>query len=427
MMDYELVSSNRNYTTPSLQHINIVFVSGYMRLILKKSKSTIIPNDIILICVSFFEAKGKDFIYSSDFDKNGICYALGGRREIDVRAEWNYGTGESILRRNAKSSFKHNSTRNNKNGAIYIDFKSKLIAPTAYSWRHDGVACDYPLNWNFEASIDGKTWHILKKHKNDSKHGINGPFKSHTWMFAPQIALVSYRMFRFQLTGKDSPPHNSSQYPYTIHCSGFEIYGRLIHITQQHKQQYEEIIRNRDMETEAKKRKEKKSQERREKYEPFCWKLFVVFVFIFVFVPDIAALIIGIKNDCASATTSNSIIIGVNLYLVLASVIHFVAIAICIGVLWIVLELADTDNYWDDEKFYYGIPIGVCCVGIWTFSWCIVGCVVYANMDVNTKENKACGDIVIAWSVLKILETLGIPVLLYFWTVFFAMGTYDYE
>eukprot|EP01084_Bolivina_argentea_P316732 549095_1 len=413
-----------------------LLVSGYIRCIYH---STTTPIELILICVSFTESEGKEFIYSSDFDKNGICYGLAtdfGRTQwlnpmkkglINVTAEWHLGShcNPYILKRKPIPCACY--TRNNKNGIIEIDFKSQLIVPTAYSWRHDGVACDYPLNWNFEASIDGKTWHILKKHKNDSKHGINGPFKSHTWMFAPQIALVSYRMFRFQLTGKDSPPHNSSQYPYTIHCSGFEIYGRLIHITQQHKQQYEEIIRNRDMETEAKKRKEKKSQERREKYEPFCWKLFVVFVFIFVFVPDIAALIIGIKNDCASATTSNSIIIGVNLYLVLASVIHFVAIAICIGVLWIVLELADTDNYWDDEKFYYGIPIGVCCVGIWTFSWCIVGCVVYANMDVNTKENKACGDIVIAWSVLKILETLGIPGLLYFWAFAFAMGTYDYE
>eukprot|EP01083_Nonionella_stella_P202125 738717_1 len=34
----------------------------------------------------------REYNYHSDFDKNGICSALGGRREIDVRAEWNYGT-----------------------------------------------------------------------------------------------------------------------------------------------------------------------------------------------------------------------------------------------------------------------------------------------------------------------------------------------
>ncbi len=91
-------------------------------------------------------------------------------------------------------------TYNKQNGWICIDFKTIKIKPTKYTLRHDIAAWCYLRNWQFEGSVDGSNWELLKKHTNDTT--INAAKQCHSWNIAN--CNKSYRMFRIYLTGKNS-------------------------------------------------------------------------------------------------------------------------------------------------------------------------------------------------------------------------------
>ena len=98
-----------------------------------------------------------------------------------------------------------------------IEFTNNVkIKPTYYSILHD-TNPHYPRHWNFEASNDCDTWHILKQHKNDTS--INRSRQPFSWQILN--CNESFKMFRIHITGKNAFGN------YRIMCHGFEIYGHL--------------------------------------------------------------------------------------------------------------------------------------------------------------------------------------------------------
>eukprot|EP01083_Nonionella_stella_P030463 83482_1 len=132
----------------------------------------------------------RHFIYQFDFDTNGICYAFAthfgtkqwhnpmedGAITVDSLHGWYTGEAKQVLARKVNCG---NCTKNKENGYIRICFNNGSVQPTAYTWRHDTCRGGYPRNWDFEGSNDDVTWDVLKRHENDTEHGINSPEASH--------------------------------------------------------------------------------------------------------------------------------------------------------------------------------------------------------------------------------------------------------
>eukprot|EP01083_Nonionella_stella_P111628 327587_1 len=135
--------------------------------------------------VQFKTLSHKAFVYVSDFDTNGICYAIGsnyGQKRfsnphtqgliIIKSSRWANGKVEQILGR-VKRPFGgpfHCHSDNIQNGWFSIDVGANMkIKPTHYTLRHSGYSSGYYLRiWNFEGSNNGNNWNILKRHENDA-------------------------------------------------------------------------------------------------------------------------------------------------------------------------------------------------------------------------------------------------------------------
>jgi hypothetical protein len=74
--------------------------------------------------------------------------------------------------------------------------------------------------WDFQGSVDGQTWTLLRRHVNDDS--LNDLFATHSWSISPQnTGGKAFRMFRILQTG-----HNSSNHNFLV-LSGIELYGAL--------------------------------------------------------------------------------------------------------------------------------------------------------------------------------------------------------
>eukprot|EP01083_Nonionella_stella_P022104 61111_1 len=205
-----------------------VLVSGYINNF-SKEYECIIPYEIFCECLSFYYDRVTQFRYKSDFDRNGIIYAIGsnfGQKQfsnphsqklININSySWNIGSLADILERKQKP-FQCCSYPDGHSW-FSIDFGAKYkIKATRYSLRHDKSDYNYLRNWNLESSNDGKHWIQLKQHKNDTS--LNKPFASKTWCID---CTEAYQMFRIYETG------TNSEYEWGLSCTGFEIYGDLI-------------------------------------------------------------------------------------------------------------------------------------------------------------------------------------------------------
>eukprot|EP01096_Ripella_sp_DP13-Kostka_P014564 TRINITY_DN6624_c0_g1_i1.p1 TRINITY_DN6624_c0_g1~~TRINITY_DN6624_c0_g1_i1.p1 ORF type:complete len:228 (-),score=65.59 TRINITY_DN6624_c0_g1_i1:109-702(-) len=95
---------------------------------------------------------------------------------------------------------------------------NRKIVPTAYSLRHGGnYRADSLRTWDFQGSVDGTTWILLRRHANDCS--LNGPYAVHSWEIVGTDE--AFRYFRILQTG-----HNSSNHNFLV-ASGFEIFGTL--------------------------------------------------------------------------------------------------------------------------------------------------------------------------------------------------------
>ncbi|CAN6582386.1 unnamed protein product [Malus baccata var. baccata] len=87
-----------------------------------------------------------------------------------------------------------------------------------YTLRQDGSRA-YMRYWNFQGSLDGKTWTNLRVHENDQTICKPGQFA--TWPVIGQNALLPFRFFRVVLTGPTADASN----PWNFCICFLELYG----------------------------------------------------------------------------------------------------------------------------------------------------------------------------------------------------------
>ncbi|PRQ27348.1 putative chromatin remodeling & transcription regulator BTB-POZ family [Rosa chinensis] len=107
--------------------------------------------------------------------------------------------------------------RNNTWWMVDIGADHQLIC-NYYTLRHDGSRA-YMRYWNFQGSLDGKTWTNLRVHENDQTICKPGQFAS--WPVTGPNALLPFRFFRVVLTG----PTMDASNPWNFCICFLELYG----------------------------------------------------------------------------------------------------------------------------------------------------------------------------------------------------------
>eukprot|EP01084_Bolivina_argentea_P142516 250370_1 len=202
-----------------------------------KSNEELKANDTINLVTN-----DKDFIYESDFDTNGILYALGtgfGSKEYTlpldiVKVETcfimsNGGHEAAFIGQQDKSTI---ATKTNVPSPWYsVDFVVFKIKPTRYSLRY---CCDFgrqrPLNWEFQGSNDNKNWICLKRH-NRVRLSPQNVAATNSWQI--ENCNSYYRYFRICIikwkdNDSDDPNAFDKQDFYIyLEISNLEIYGTI--------------------------------------------------------------------------------------------------------------------------------------------------------------------------------------------------------
>jgi len=169
------------------------------------------------------------FVFSENFDQNGILYWLGTNAKT-MRWRNPCGGGEvRILSSGLDPSSADPSTIAGRVAVrcvtipmdyawFIIDFLHRKIKPTHYMLRHYmSFDTEALRNWNFEGSNNGKDWELIRQHKDDYSLKTKG--QCYTWnVGAPNF----YSIFRIIQTGL-----NSNQHKY-LALGGFEIYGEMM-------------------------------------------------------------------------------------------------------------------------------------------------------------------------------------------------------
>eukprot|EP01083_Nonionella_stella_P232005 818828_1 len=172
------------------------------------------------------------FNYASDFDANGICYALGtnfGTKTWEnpsknglIAVRYAHGTPhnvEYVVGRGNAHNYVSNDHKITKQ-YFTVDFGVKLkLKPNYYSLKHGDGDNSYCIrNWRFEGSNDGVEWTVLKNHENDCS--LNVAYGTCSW---PIFGCTEYyKMFRIYHCGKNKSSTEA------LRCCGFEVYGHLI-------------------------------------------------------------------------------------------------------------------------------------------------------------------------------------------------------
>eukprot|EP01083_Nonionella_stella_P104621 300131_1 len=253
-MSFELPKDHRTSTILKLakipikellQSINppqmLLLTSGYIRENSFTQDKPNIPTSIMNY-IAVFAFYNAPYEYKSDFDTNGIIYAIAtnyGQRTWDSlplmfyahllfqveSSGWNSThptmAGEKIENVLSRSEVHAGRvcTCNIPNSWISFNFgEKKKIRPSHYTLRHHCLYFGCLRYWNFEGSNDGSHWKVLRRHHNDTS--LSTPHDTHTWTIDTN---EYYQMFRIFMTRQ-----NSSR-SWILSCSGFEIYGHLAH------------------------------------------------------------------------------------------------------------------------------------------------------------------------------------------------------
>uniref|UniRef100_A0A0M3I707 E3 ubiquitin-protein ligase n=1 Tax=Ascaris lumbricoides TaxID=6252 RepID=A0A0M3I707_ASCLU len=178
------------------------------------------------------------FVYSSDFDDQGLIYWLGTNGKtfshwtnpasVNVvyvtssdGARQPYGHPEDILSRDVSALNCH--TSDDKNAHFTIDL-GVYIYPTSYTLRHArGYGRSALRNWLFQGSRNGRTWDVLLVHENDA--ALSDPGSTATWPVVCAEGKGPYRYLRIAQNGK-----NASNQTYYLSLSGFEVYGNVVDV-----------------------------------------------------------------------------------------------------------------------------------------------------------------------------------------------------
>eukprot|EP01084_Bolivina_argentea_P096970 174292_1 len=145
-----------------------------------------------------------------------------------------------------------------------------------------------------------------------------------------------------------------------------------------------------------------------------CIPLMLIFISLFV-APDIAGFVVNHFNDCNIEI--NAVSFGVDKFLLYGCGTHFAASIIIYSVVVGFMCVAENTKILRD-RFEYPTSIVLCfTLGMEAlfFSWGIAGFVMYSQIDMKNSSEKACANMVLAWGILKILECIAIPFLLFVW------------
>eukprot|EP01084_Bolivina_argentea_P115834 205912_1 len=224
------IHAEKQITINSRAH-HLVF--GYIGNVQKQYKLTSVPSDIYNLLFIFYY-KAVTFEYKSDYDENGILYWLGtnygqtewknpAKRKLVALNSSGIGIGyiEDMICRGDPSNYRGLPLvgYTGENPWFTIDFgKHRKIRPTCYTLRHSQGWFGLMRGWNFEASNDGKTWTIIKKHRNDESFQYNCV----TNTFYIEKCKRYYQYFRIYATHKQHHGH------WEITASCLEMYGHFI-------------------------------------------------------------------------------------------------------------------------------------------------------------------------------------------------------
>ena len=198
---------------------------------------------------------GQDFVYSSDFDKNGIVYYLGTVGHNPDAADTSASSTSSLSWVNpatlspplikVTSSGRHTTysevlhlsrtpvvalTSASQGSWICFDFMQRAILPTYYTLRHYTQASYALRNWVLEGSRDGEEWLLLRAHVNDTALAARDATSSwkidlgqlHDKKRDETGLMEPFRKLRIRMTG----PNSSNSWH--LVCSGFEVYGKML-------------------------------------------------------------------------------------------------------------------------------------------------------------------------------------------------------
>eukprot|EP00960_Hanusia_phi_P070531 767330-Hanusia_phi.AAC.5 len=190
-------------------------------------------NEMNFVRILQDDGRKNEFVYSRDFDKNGVIYFIGSN---GCSKEWinpashglvfitssdgrtlPYGKVEDILSRSSEAQNCH--TKDRSSSWFVIDLGLNLI-PSAYTLRH---ACGYGRSalraWQLQMSTDGMNWATIKSHDNDQ--GMVEPGSTYTWILDAPETVNGWRYVRIMQTGRNAGGKNY------LSLSGFEIYGTV--------------------------------------------------------------------------------------------------------------------------------------------------------------------------------------------------------
>jgi len=175
------------------------------------------------------------FRYKKDFDANGIVYYLG--TNFGKSAFVNPSLAEkikittSLLQPKTPTNVSHVVGRSPKGGLcmttdqpnswLILDFPQFYVTPSHYTLRHANIDSDALRSWRLSASTDGRTWKVIKEHKNDG--GLKNKRNStHTWSISyGKGPKPKFRCFCIMITGPNASRRSH------LALGGFEVYGDL--------------------------------------------------------------------------------------------------------------------------------------------------------------------------------------------------------
>jgi len=181
-----------------------------------------IPSDSVFVTTD----KGKEFVYRSDFDTNGvICWlgtelgtksfenpSLSGKVKV-ARSSDGSGQAKDAINREPAT---YTSTNYGSGQWYSFNISPHSLIPTHYTLRHDASDGGFIRNWVFQGSNDNVNWITISTHVNDTS--ITSPKSSATWKIEP-AATQTFTQFRIFQMGKNSTGFTS------LILAGFEIYG----------------------------------------------------------------------------------------------------------------------------------------------------------------------------------------------------------
>eukprot|EP01126_Amoeba_proteus_P029518 TRINITY_DN2910_c0_g2_i8.p1 TRINITY_DN2910_c0_g2~~TRINITY_DN2910_c0_g2_i8.p1 ORF type:complete len:213 (+),score=24.59 TRINITY_DN2910_c0_g2_i8:365-1003(+) len=198
------------------------------------------PRDVLYYILEFALPITVIGPYEFDYDKNGLFYWIGSNK---LTQKWQNPTNTGVVRcMNSDGlrclelvgrSFSASYTRPVPNSWVAVDISPLKFCCThyTYSTRIKGGGTPRALrNWEFQGSLDGVNWVIIRKHVEDVSIPDQGSasatfFVDSKWHFYCHFRIVQTGPNAYRETGLNYWQDNYAQ----INLGNLEMYGCLLH------------------------------------------------------------------------------------------------------------------------------------------------------------------------------------------------------